>query len=112
MGRWSGGWAAWAKPQGIDRAVAVVLARPAFFKAFAALVPRVPLRTWQNWLVARYVTAAAPFLSAPFDNALVRKIAELSYGVYLIHLVVATYVCTALLALPTDGSARAVATTP
>src|SRR4051812_38175103 len=55
-------WTAWARPQGLDRAAAIVLVRPAFFKAFAALVPRVPLRTWQNWLVARYVTAAAPFL--------------------------------------------------
>lgn len=62
-------WAAWARPQGLDRAQAVVLARPAFFKAFAALVPAVPLRTWQNWLVARYVTAAAPFLSSAFDTA-------------------------------------------
>lgn len=62
-------WLAWAKPQGIDRAAALVLSRPAFFAGFAALVPRVPIATWQNWLVARYVTAAAPFLSAPFDNA-------------------------------------------
>jgi putative endopeptidase len=62
-------WAAWARPQGLDRTVAVVLARPAFFRAFAELVTRVPLRTWRNWLVARYVTAAAPFLSSAFDTA-------------------------------------------
>jgi putative endopeptidase len=62
-------WHAWARPQGLDRTPAVILARPAFFKAFAALVPRVPLRTWQNWLVARYVTAAAPYLSSTFDMA-------------------------------------------
>ena len=62
-------WAAWARPQGLDRTPAVVLARPAFFKTFAALVPRVPLRTWRNWLVARYVTAAAPYLSSRFDMA-------------------------------------------
>jgi predicted metalloendopeptidase len=47
----------------------VVLDRPDFFRAFAALVPAVPLRVWRNWLVARYVTAAAPFLDAPFDMA-------------------------------------------
>src|SRR6185436_553031 len=62
-------WTAWARPQGLDRTRAVTLARPAFFKAFAALVPRVPLRTWRHWLVARYVTAAAPFLSSGFDDA-------------------------------------------
>ena len=33
-------WAAWAKPQGIDRSPAVILAQPSFFKAFAAMVPR------------------------------------------------------------------------
>jgi peptidoglycan/LPS O-acetylase OafA/YrhL len=48
------------------------------------------------------------WLRAPFDNNPVRKVAELSYGVYLIHLVVATYVCGALLLLPTDGSLKAV----
>lgn len=62
-------WTAWARPQGLDKVPALVLARPPFFGAFAALVPNVPLRTWQNWLVARYVTAAAPFLSRPFDMA-------------------------------------------
>ena len=62
-------WTAWARPQGLDRTPALVLARPAFFRTFAALVPRVPLRTWQNWLVARYVTAAAPYLGSRFDMA-------------------------------------------
>src|SRR5260221_6031252 len=62
-------WAAWASPQGMDRSSAVILAQPSFFKAFAAMVPAVPLGTWQAWLVSRYVTAAAPFLSRPFDEA-------------------------------------------
>jgi predicted metalloendopeptidase len=62
-------WQAWASPQGLDRVAALVLERPAFFKDFAAFVPAVPLHVWRNWLVARYVTAAAPFLSAPFDMA-------------------------------------------
>ena len=62
-------WAAWAKPQGIDRSPAVILAQPSFFKAFAAMVPEVPIATWQAWLVSRYVTAAAPYLSKAFDLA-------------------------------------------
>lgn len=55
--------------QGIDRSPAVILAQPSFFKAFAALVPQVPLSTWKAWLLARYLTAAAPYLSKGFDDA-------------------------------------------
>jgi predicted metalloendopeptidase len=62
-------WAAWVRPQGIDRSPAVILAQPPFFKAFAAMVLEVPLNTWKAWLTSRYVTAAAPFLSRPFDDA-------------------------------------------
>jgi predicted metalloendopeptidase len=62
-------WQAWARPQAIDRSPVVILAQPSFFKAFAELVPRVPLNTWKAWLVSRFVTAAAPYLSAPFDLA-------------------------------------------
>src|SRR3954465_1899489 len=62
-------WSAWAKPQGIDRSPAVILAQPSFFKSFAAIVPVVPLPTWKAWLLSRYLTAAAPYLSTPFDNA-------------------------------------------
>lgn len=62
-------WAAWAKPQGIDRSPAVILAQPSFFKAFAAMVPQVPLTTWRAWLLARYLTAAAPYLNKGFDEA-------------------------------------------
>lgn len=62
-------WAAWARPQGLDRSPAVILAQPSFFKAFAALVAQVPLDTWKAWLLSRYVTAAAPYLSRPFDDA-------------------------------------------
>jgi putative endopeptidase len=62
-------WAAWARPQGLDRVPALLLERPAFFQTFAALVPGTPLPVWRNWLVARFVTAAAPFLSEPLDMA-------------------------------------------
>lgn len=62
-------WYAWAKPQGIDRSPGVILAQPSFFKAFAALMPTVPLPTLRAWLLSRYLTAAAPYLSQGFDMA-------------------------------------------
>jgi putative endopeptidase len=62
-------WAAWARPQGIDRVSSVILSHPPFFKAFADLVPTVPLATWRAWLAGRYITAAAPYLSDAFANA-------------------------------------------
>jgi predicted metalloendopeptidase len=62
-------WAAWAQPQGLDRVPALLVERPSFFQEFAVLTATVPVNTWRNWLVARYVTAAAPYLSAPFDMA-------------------------------------------
>ena len=62
-------WMAWARPQGIDRSPTVIVAQPSFFKAFAALVPTVPLSTLRGWLLARYVTAAAPYLNRAFDDA-------------------------------------------
>ncbi len=49
------------------------------------------------------------WLQRPFDNASARKLAELSYGLYLIHLVVGWYVCIVWLHLPTDGTLRAAA---
>ena len=52
--------------------------------------------------------ALAPlWLQRPFDNPPARRLAELSYGLYLIHLVVAWYVGLVWLELPRDGSARA-----
>ncbi len=62
-------WMAWARPQGLDRAVDVVVSQPSFFKSFAALVPATPLATWRAWLAAQYLTAAAPYLSKPFVDA-------------------------------------------
>jgi putative endopeptidase len=62
-------WHAWARPQGIERARYVVLAQPSFFRRFAELVTARPLDTWKAWLAARYITAAAPFLSKPFEDA-------------------------------------------
>jgi peptidoglycan/LPS O-acetylase OafA/YrhL len=52
--------------------------------------------------------ALAPlWLQRPFDNAPARRLAELSYGIYLIHLVICWYVCIIWLDLPRDGSLRA-----
>lgn len=62
-------WGAWARPQGIDRSPAVILAQPSFFKTFAALVSQVPLGALKAWLIARYVTAGAPYLNRDFDDA-------------------------------------------
>ena len=62
-------WRAWAKPQGIERARYVMLAQPSFFRRFAELVATTPLDTWKAWMAARYITAAAPYLSMPFETA-------------------------------------------
>jgi len=62
-------WQAWARPQGVDRSPAVILAQPSFFKAFAALVPSIPVPILRAWLLSRYLTATAPYLSSGFDMA-------------------------------------------
>ena len=62
-------WAAWARPQGIDRVAGVVVVQPSFFRTFAAMVPARPLATWRAWLAARYITAMAPYVSRPISDA-------------------------------------------
>jgi putative endopeptidase len=62
-------WTAWAKPQGIDRANAIVLGQPAFFKTFADLARTRPLATWKAWLAARYITASAPYVCRSIADA-------------------------------------------
>ena len=62
-------WKAWARPQGIDRAAAVVLLQPAFFKRFSTLVPAISIEAWKNWLTARHVFQMTPYLSQPFVDA-------------------------------------------
>ena len=49
------------------------------------------------------------WMRAPFVNHPTRSLAELSYAIYLIHLIVALYIGGSLLSLPTDGSIGAVA---
>jgi peptidoglycan/LPS O-acetylase OafA/YrhL len=50
------------------------------------------------------IVLAPVWVQRPFDNAPVRRLAELSYGIYLIHLVICWYVCLVWLDLPRDGS--------
>ncbi len=47
------------------------------------------------------------WLQRPFANRPAAKLAEVSYGIYLIHLVVAWYVGLIWLDLPRDGSVKA-----
>jgi peptidoglycan/LPS O-acetylase OafA/YrhL len=49
------------------------------------------------------------WLRAPFVNRPVRSLAELSFAIYLIHVVIAGYVCGSLLHLPADGAPGTVA---
>jgi predicted metalloendopeptidase len=62
-------WAAWARPQGIDRAAGLLLAQPGFFRRFATLTERTPLDTLKAWLAVRYLTSIAPYVSRSFADA-------------------------------------------
>jgi predicted metalloendopeptidase len=62
-------WWAWARPQGIDRAAAIVFEHPTFFRGFAALAGSEPLDAWKAWLAVRYITASAPFLDQAVSDA-------------------------------------------
>ena len=62
-------WAAWAKPQGIDRTSEWVIGQPSFFKAFAEMVPKTPIETWKAWVAAQVISMHAPFLGAEFADA-------------------------------------------
>jgi peptidoglycan/LPS O-acetylase OafA/YrhL len=53
------------------------------------------------------IVLAPVWLQRPFDNAPARRLAELSYGIYLIHLVICWFVCIVWLDLPRDGTLRA-----
>jgi putative endopeptidase len=61
-------WSAWAQPLGIEASGSVILSQPSFFKGFSALIDRFPLDTWKAWLVARFLTANAPYLPAAIAN--------------------------------------------
>jgi len=61
-------WMAWARPQGIDVAGRLILSQPSFFKSFAALFAATPLDTWKAWLIVRYLTANAPFLTPALSD--------------------------------------------
>ena len=61
-------WQAWAAPQGFDRPVRIVFSQPSFFTAFAAALPTAPVETLKVWLLARFLTAAAPQLPRDFER--------------------------------------------
>jgi predicted metalloendopeptidase len=73
-------WAAWAIPQGIDRAGVLILAQPSFFKTFAATVAATPIETLRLWLMARYLTAVAPYLDQSFGRARFELFGQLLTG--------------------------------
>jgi peptidoglycan/LPS O-acetylase OafA/YrhL len=50
------------------------------------------------------IILAPLWVQRPFANPVARTFAELGYGIYLIHVVVVTYVGLRWLGLPTDGS--------
>jgi putative endopeptidase len=62
-------WMAWARPQGVERSINVIVSEPSFFKSFAAMVPTTPLDSWKAWLSAQYIVASAAYLSKPFVDA-------------------------------------------
>ncbi|MFJ3957798.1 M13 family metallopeptidase [Arthrobacter sp. NPDC090010] len=59
---------AWFEAAGIDSTkwTELVLSTPDFFPALLALLESEPMETWREWLVARIVDAAAPYLSKDF----------------------------------------------
>ncbi|HET9272500.1 MAG TPA: M13 family metallopeptidase, partial [Vicinamibacterales bacterium] len=61
-------WQAWAAPQGFDRPVRIVFNQPSFFSAFVAALPKTSIETLKAWLLARFLTAAAPQLPRDFER--------------------------------------------
>ena len=61
-------WQAWAAPQGFDRPVRIVFNQPSFFSVFAAVLPKASIETLKMWLLARFLTAAAPQLPRDFER--------------------------------------------
>ena len=68
----------------------------------SALVPIVYSASLAAVMLVVLLAPAA--LQRPFVNGPVRRLAELSYAIYLIHLVVGAYVGEMLLGLPNDGT--------
>jgi putative endopeptidase len=62
-------WIEWARPQGMDRSMTVLVLQPTFFRTFGAMVSTVPFSTWRAWLAARYITAMAPSVIEALGNA-------------------------------------------
>ena len=74
-------WAAWARPQGIDRDDrSWWWCSRRSSAAFAALVPKRPLSTWRAWLAARYITAMSPYVNQALSDARFEFFGTLSHG--------------------------------
>jgi peptidoglycan/LPS O-acetylase OafA/YrhL len=126
--------AAWAylrlterySPQGLSRAairlapfalIALALSvylfgREATDSDFRVIAPTI-VRThpWIPMLYSASLTAAMLLVlvgperaRSPFVNAPIRRLAELGYGIFLIHYLVAIYLCVMVLDLPQNGS--------
>ncbi len=54
---------------GIDSEAAYNLRQPDYAERFAKIAAAIPLRTWRNYLRARLIDAAAPYLSSAFVSA-------------------------------------------
>ena len=65
-------WAAWRDAiDATHEAVAEVIVRePSFFTHLSALLAEVPLPVWKDWVAARVIRAAAPYLSKAFSEGI------------------------------------------
>ncbi len=65
-------WPTWRDAIGAtDDALAEVIVRePSFFAHLSVLVGEVPLRDWKDWVAARVIRAAAPYLGSAFSEGI------------------------------------------
>ncbi len=61
----------WFDAAGIapEKRAELIVSTPDFFAGAASLLESEPLSVWQEWLAMRVISAAAPYLSAPFVEA-------------------------------------------
>jgi len=63
-------WSAYLKAAGVaDKATAINLSQPSYFKALGGLVQTTPLSVWKRYLRWHVLSAYAPYLSKPFVDA-------------------------------------------
>jgi putative endopeptidase len=61
-------WAAWRKGLGAEELVTAetVVRQPSYLSHLSAVLEELPLDRWREWLAARVIRRAAPYLSFPF----------------------------------------------